>query len=288
MRAIKKIAVVGLSLFALNAFINTAHAALFDDKEARKKIVEVEAKQQSDHNAAMAAIADLKKSQVAMEKRIAAVEAVVQSGGLADMSNQIDALKQEVAQLKGDLEVAQHNLEATQARQKDLYVDTDTRLRKIEGGVPVTPNGATNTTPTVASNNATTQAVADEKDVKAFADANALSQSAKHKEAFAAFDAFLREYPSSKLAPDALYGMGYSQFALKNYKSSIATQQKVIDLHPQSTKVPDAMYNMANGQIQLGQVSSAKKTLRDLVAKFPDAPITPSAQKRLKALEAIK
>ncbi len=284
MRAIKKIAVVGLSLFALNAFINTAHAALFDDKEARKKIVEVELKQQSDHNAAMAAIADLKKSQAAMEKRIAAIEAVIQSGGLADMSNQIDALKQEVAQLKGDLEVAQHNLEATQARQKDLYVDTDTRLRKIEGGAPASLNGASNT----ASNNAAAQPVADEKEVKAFADANSLSQSAKHKEAFAAFDAFLREYPTSKLAPDALYGMGYSQFALKNYKSSIATQQKVIDLHPQSAKVPDAMYNMANGQIQLGQVSSAKKTLRDLVVKFPDAPITPSAQKRLKALDGLK
>ena len=275
MLAVKKLVFVALSLFAL-----TSHAALFDDKEARKKIVEVEAKQQSDHNAAMAAIADLKKSQAAMEKRIAAIEAVVQSGGLADMSNQIDALKQEVANLKGDLEVAQHNLEATQTRQKDLYVDTDTRLRKLEGGAVPSAN---NNVPANAA-----QPVAEEKDAKAFADANALSQSAKHKEAFAAFDAFLKEYPNSKLAADALYGMGYSQFALKNYKSAIATQQKVIDLHPDSPKVPDAMYNMANSQIQLGQVGSAKKTLRDLVSKYPDAGVTPSAQKRLKALEAIK
>ena len=275
MLAIKKLVFVALSLFAL-----TSHAALFDDKEARKKIVEVEAKQQSDHNAAMAAIADLKKSQAAMEKRIAAIEAVVQSGGLADMSNQIDALKQEVANLKGDLEVAQHNLDATQMRQKDLYVDTDTRLRKLEGGAVPSANSS-------APANAA-QPVAEEKDAKAFADANTLSQSAKHKEAFAAFDAFLKEYPNSKLATDALYGMGYSQFALKNYKSAIATQQKVIDLHPDSPKVPDAMYNMANSQIQLGQVSSAKKTLRDLVSKYPDAGVTPSAQKRLKALEAIK
>ena len=204
----------------------------------------------------------------------------MQSGGLADMSNQIDALKQEVANLKGDLEVAQHNLDATQTRQKDLYVDTDTRLRKLEGGaVPIANSSA----PANA-----VQPVAEEKDAKAFADANTLSQSAKHKEAFAAFDAFLKEYPNSKLAADALYGMGYSQFALKNYKSAIATQQKVIDLHPDSPKVPDAMYNMANSQIQLGQVSSAKKTLRDLVSKYPDAGVTPSAQKRLKALEAIK
>jgi hypothetical protein len=100
MLAMKKLVFVGLSLFALSPF-NPAHAALFDDKEARKKIVELEAKQQSDHSATMAAIADLKKSQAAMEKRIAAMEAVVQGQGLADMSNQIEALKQEVANLKG-------------------------------------------------------------------------------------------------------------------------------------------------------------------------------------------
>ena len=286
MLAIKKIAFVGLGLFALTSLttFNTAHAGLFDDKEARKKIMEIETKQQSDHNTAMAAIADLKKSQAALEKRIAAIEAIVQGGGLADMQNQIETLKQEVANLKGDLEVAQHNLDATQTRQKDLYTDTDTRLRRIEGGAASSSNGSSNAAPA----NTPTQPVAEEKDAKAFADANALSQSAKHKEAFAAFDAFLKEYPNSKLVADALYGMGYSQFALKNYKSSIATQQKVIDLHPDSPKVPDAMFNMANGQIQLGQVGSAKKTLRDLVAKYPDAAVTPSAQKRLKALEAIK
>lgn len=283
MLVIKKIALVGLSLFALTSY-STAHAGLFDDTEARKKIMEIETKEQSDHNTAMAAIADLKKSQATLEKRIAAIEVIVQGGGLADMQNQIEALKQEVANLRGDLEVAQHNLDATQTRQKDLYTDTDTRLRRIESGAV----GPSNSSSSAAPANTPTQPVAEEKDAKAFADANALSQSAKHKEAFTAFDAFLKEYPNSKLVADALYGMGYSQFALKNYKSSIATQQKVIDLHPDSPKVPDAMFNMANGQIQLGQVGSAKKTLRDLVAKYPDAAVTPSAQKRLKALEAIK
>ena len=270
---LKKLAFVGLSLFALTS-LNTTHAALFDDKEARKKILEVETKQQSDHAAMMAAIAKI-------EKRLAALEAVVQGPGFADMQSQLEALKQEVADLKGNLEVATHNLDTTQQRQKDLYTDTDTRLRRIEAGAAA---------PTSAPTNATVSASAlgEEKDAKFFAEADSLSKSAKHKEAFAVFDGFLKEYPTSKLVPDALYGMGYSQFALKNYKSAIATQQKVLDSHPDSPKVPDAMFNMANSQIQLGQVTNAKKTLRDLVAKYPNADITPSAQKRLKALEAIK
>ena len=299
MLAMKKLVYVGLSLFALTfyTFSNMANAALFDDKEARKKILEVETKHQTDNAAAMAAIADLKKTTAAMDKRIAAIEAIVQGGGLTEMQNQIEALKQEVAQLKGDLEVAQHNLETTQTRQKDLYTDTDTRLRRIEGGAGAGNAGVSNSGTAPAGNSGAAAGTAngagavpaaEEKDAKAFADANALSKSAKHKEAFAAFDTFLKEYPTSKLAPDALYGMGYSQFALKNYKSSIATQQKVIDLHPESPKVPDAMYNQANSQIQLGQVTNAKKTLRGLIEKHPNAEITPSAQKRLKTLEAFK
>lgn len=267
----------------------TSHAAIFDDKEARKKILEVEA-------ASQASINDLKKSQAAIETRLVAIEAVIQGQGLVDMHNQIENLKQEVANLKGELEVASHNINNTQQRQKDLYTDTDTRLRKIESGAVSSlagagPNGVATGSPATGIDNgaaSTAAPVVEEEDVKAFAEADNLSRTGKHKEAFAAFDVFLKEYPNSKLTSDALYGMGYSQFALKNYKSSIATQQKVVDLYAGSAKVPDAMYSIANSQIQLGQVANAKKTLRDLVAKYPNADVTPNAQKRLKALELLK
>ena len=265
----------------------TNHAALFDDKEARKKIMEVEAKQQGDQLSNTNALSDIKRSQAAIEKRLVAIEAVVQGQGLADMQNQLEALKQEIADLKGDIEVAAHKLETTQQRQKDLYTDTDTRLRKIESGANSTStqqNGSS--APVTASANAIPPS--EEKDVTAFNEADNLSRAANHKQAFDAFDTFLKEYPTSKLVPDALYGMGYSQFALKNYKSSIATQQKLINAHPESAKVPDAQYNLANSQIQLSQIASAKKTLKDLIAKYPNADITPSAQKRLKTLEAFK
>jgi tol-pal system protein YbgF len=257
-----------LAMLIASSAMNS-HAALFDDKEARKKILEVEAKSQSNFEANQAAINELKKN-------LAATDAVIKGQGLADMQNQLEALKQEIANLKGELELANHHLGTTQQRQKDLYADTDTRLRKIESAALAPP------VEVVAP------VAVEEADMKAFAEADSLSKSAKHKEAFAAFDGFLKDYPTSKLVPDALYGMGYSQFALKNYKSSLVTHQKVIDLHADSPKVPDAMYSMANSQIQLGQVTNAKKTLRDLVAKYPDAEVTPNAQKRLKTLEALK
>ena len=286
----KKLILAGLLLATQLCSMNS-HAALFDDKEARKKILDVETSMNSQNQASQAALSDLKKSQQALEQRVIAIEAITKGQVLGDMQNQIEALKQEVARLKGELEVANHNVDATQQRQKDLYGDTDTRLRKLEGSSAATTGGqatdgaeATTTVaaPTVTTPNKNTQ------EYQLLELANGLSKEGKHKDAFNAYDKFLKDYPNSALAADALYGLGYSQFALKNYKSAIATQQKVLDLHPESPKVSDAMFNMANSQIQLGLVPNAKKTLRDLIAKFPNSEVTPTAQKRLKALEAIK
>jgi len=273
----KLINLKSLLVLSLLAASLTSHAALFDDKEARKKILEVESTSIASDKAHQAAIDELKQKQDAIDKRLAAIEAVLQGQGLLELQNQIEALKQELAQLKGDMELAVHNIEATQQRQKDLYTDTDTRLRRIESGAEA---GASNGEVPVATQEA--------EDAKAYAAAEELSKAANYKDAFTAYDSFIKAYPESALVPDALYGLGYAQFALKNYKSSIATQQKLIDGHPESVKAPEGMYNMANSQIQLGQVSNAKKTLRALISQYPNAAIIPSAQKRLKALEALK
>lgn len=284
---IKKLILANLFVVIQLCSMNT-HAALFDDKEARKKILEVEAAMNSQNQASQETLADLKKNQQALEQRVIATEAITKGQALGDMQNQIETLKQEVSRLKGELEVASHNVEETQQRQKDLYGDTDTRLRKLEGGTPAgqavdsTETGTPAATATAQTPSKNTQ------EYQLLELANGLSKESKHKDAFNAYVRFLKDYPNSALSADALYGLGYSQFALKNYKSAIATQQKVLDLHSESLKVADAMFNMANSQIQLGLVANAKKTLRDLIAKFPSSEATPTAQKRLKALEAIK
>ncbi|MDP3777525.1 MAG: tol-pal system protein YbgF [Methylotenera sp.] len=253
---------------ATQLFSMSGHSALFDDEEARKKILEVEKNLQSQNQATQSALRDLKQSNEQQD--------AVTRNGLADMQSQLDALKQENARLKGELEVANHKVETALQRQKDLYTDIDERLRKLESA-PVAEIAAS---PVVVEKNT--------QEYQLLELANGLSKESKHKDAFKEYDKFLKDYPNSSLAPEAMYGLGYSQFALKNYKSSIATQQKLIDTYPDSPKVPDAMFNLANSQIQLGLVPGAKKTLRDLVAKFPNSELTPTAQKRLKALEAIR
>ena len=258
----------GLAI-SLCALIVNAQAALFDDTEARKKILEVEAKSLANHQTQVVDIEDL-------NKRMG-----VYSQGMLDLQSEIELLKQEIAELRGALEVANHAVAMAERRQKDLYADTDARIRKLESGAPLASFDEDADVSGLAVN-------ADAEIYKAYKHAYNLSQENKHKEAYEAFNVFITQYPDSKYTPDALYGLGYSQFALKNYQASMASQQKLLSIYPNSAKAPNAMYSIANSQIQLGQINNAKKALRDLIAKYPTAAVTPNAQARLKVLESIK
>jgi tol-pal system protein YbgF len=299
----KKLILASL-LIVTAGFAAQGHAALFDDKEARKKILELEATTTTQHQAAQADLAALKKTQQVIEQRLAEIEAITKGQGLLDMQNQIEGLKQEVAKLKGELELASHNVNLTQQRQKDLYGDADARLRKLEQGQPganasanpnpvaaveAPPGSVAAATPVATAPVASTPEPAkNSQEYQLLELAHGLAKEAKYKDAFNAYDKFLKDYPNSAYAPDAMYGLGYAQFALKNYKSAMATQQKLLDAHPDSPRAADALFNMANSQFQLGMVPAAKKTLRDLLAKYPNSEVIPAAQKRLKALDAIK
>jgi tol-pal system protein YbgF len=281
-----------VALIALGLTVSTvSQAALFDDTEARKRIFELENKQTADHDAQQKAITDLTRTQQSLDRRVQSLEALINGKGLLDMQNQLEQIRQDVAQLKGDLEVVTHQLEDMRTKQGAAYTDLDTRVRKLEtlaqsvtsGQLPVSSSNGNG-----GGSAADAKADVSQQEASAFAEAESLNQAGKYKEAFNAYDAFLKNHAGSKLAPDALYGMGYTQFALKSYKSSAATQQKFLDSYAAHVLAPNAMLSLANSQIQLGQIPAAKKTLKDLIAAYPSAEVTPSAQKRLKVLESIK
>lgn len=249
--------------------------AFLEDKEARKKITENQTQNQATFD-------ELKKNQQALEERLAAIEAIIKGQGLLDLLSQVEQLNQELSRVKGELEVATHNISSTQQRQRDLYADTDTRLRQLESNAtqPV-PSGET---PVDGSG----ESVEPTAEAAEFEAAQALSKASKHREAFDAYNKFLQTYPNSERLPEVQYALGYAQFSLKNYKASISTQEKMVQRFPDHAKAPDAMFNIANSQIQLSDVEGAKKTLRILLNQYPKSTVAPSAQQRLKVLESIK
>src|SRR5438874_4335394 len=98
----------------------TAQAGLFSDDEARQGVSDLRAR--------------LDQTQRALDARLVTLETTLKSQGLVDLFTQVEALKEELAKSRGQIEVMTNELESAQKRQRDLYVDLDSRMRRLEGG----------------------------------------------------------------------------------------------------------------------------------------------------------
>ncbi len=228
--------------------------ALFGDDEARAQIQQLRQQVQAD------------------EQRLAKLEAAAAGqGAVLDLASQIQSLRNEMADLRGKLEVMQHQIETDEKRQKDLYLDIDTRLRKLEQ--PAEQTGAAQ--PPAA------EAVPTPEETQAYEAALAQLRSGKYAQGVRALEAFVAAHPASALAPSAQYWVGNGYFAQGNYKGAIAAQQKLLAGWPASPKAPDAMLNIASSQQALGERIAARKTLEALIAKYPKSEAAASAKQRL-------
>jgi len=64
--------------------------------------------------------------------RLDRIERLLQSQGLLDMLQQIEALQRELSSIHGEIEFQNHTLELLKKRQRDLYTDIDQRLQRLE------------------------------------------------------------------------------------------------------------------------------------------------------------
>src|SRR5262249_39728165 len=59
--------------------------------------------------------------------------------GNIELVNQINALQAQVQQLQGQVEEMRHQLDELKSRNKDQYIDLDSRIGRLEGRNPAAP-----------------------------------------------------------------------------------------------------------------------------------------------------
>ena len=262
-----------------------AQPALFDDDEARRQIA-VEKRR----------VDDLKAQQEAVNARIGKLEDALKSQPLLDLFTQLEALKLELNKLRGQIEVLNNNVENTSKRQRDMYLDLDTRLRRFEqqpgaaagadaaaqassappGGAPP---GSAPSAPAAAAASADPAA-----ETRLYEAAQSQRRTGNYQGAIVAFQNFIKQYPKGTFAPRAQYWIGDSYFNLRDYRLAIASQQALIKTYPDSPTVPDALLNIASSQIEMGEANAGRKTLEELMAKYPISDASDKARRRLAAL----
>lgn len=255
---------LGLSLLVL---ATQADAQLFGgDDEARRRI---EALRQQ-----------VEASQQSLDERMKKLEGSVSSAAdrtaILDLAGQIDSVRNDMAKLRGQIEVLDNQIQTAGQRQKDLYLDIDTRLRKLEqareqaAAAPAATGTPADAAPPAAETRAY-QAALDQFKLGNYA------------LAVSAMQGFMVTYPSSKLAPNAQYWVGMAYSGQRNYKEAIVAQRKLLTAWPDSDKAPDAMLSIASSQETMGDRKSAQRTLEELIGRYPNSSAAAQAKQRLAA-----
>lgn len=224
-----------------------AFAGMFDDNEARQRIEKL----RTDLDAVTERVERASQNQI-------------------DFANQSEALKAELARIRGQMEVLQNDIETSQKRQRDFYVDLDTRLRKLETAAPA-PEAK-------PAEPAKADPAQEGRDYEA---ALGLFKAGKYQDADAAFTGFIKAWPSSSLLPNAHYWAASCHFQLKDYATAAEQFAKVAATWPNDAKAPDSLLAQGNALTEAGDTKGARKVLEALVAQYPNTSAAQTAKQRL-------
>jgi tol-pal system protein YbgF len=256
-----------------------AFAGLFDDDEARRRIEQLKAElsQQGRDN----------------EVRIARLEEMIRNIGVVELVRQLEQINAELARLRGQIEVLGNENQQLQKRQRDFYLDLDSRLKRLEGApaAGASPPPTSEATPPAAAGHVAAAAPSrpptreeQAREMRDYDTASNLFRRNDFASAIDAFRKFIAAYPQSALAPNAEYWIGISYANLKDYRNALATQEQLLARHPQSAKAPDALLAIAAIHAEQGDAGSARNTLEDIIARYPSSEAAGKARARLAQL----
>jgi len=226
----------------------------------------------------------------AMEKRLANIERLLQSSGLLEMLQQIELLQQEVAKLRGEIEVNNHVIDQMKKRQRDLYTDIDRRLQSIE--TPATGN-QTSATKTLGSNppletlgQAETVSPPQNQD-QTQAEALALTVEETDTQTpeqqvvpitetvTTTITETTSEPESDEVQIQAEYQKAFKLLKQSQYDQAIKAFDTFLKAHPQNQYSDNAQYWMAEALYVKRQYVDAIKEYNNLVSNYPESQKVP-------------
>lgn len=235
-----------------------ATAALFEDDEARRAILDLRAR--------------IEAVRLAAEQNASHVgdDAASLRRSLLELQSQIETLRSETAKLRGLNEQLSRDLAETQRRQKDFAQSVEDRLHRFEPA-KVAVDGR--------------EFIAEPAEKRDFENALAVFRKGDFSAAQAVFVDFLKRYPKTGYAPSALFWLGNAQYATRDYKEAIINFRALIAADAEHLRAPEAVLSIANCQIELKDTKAARKTLEDLIKAYPQSEAAVAARERLARLK---
>ncbi len=215
-----------------------------------------------------------------LERRLQAIERVIQNQSLVNLSQQVAALERLVDELQGGAETLEYDAATTVERQRDLYADLDARIQELESGlqarnVSVLDGGE------LSPGQLPVPGGSDRDNYQA---AFELLKEQRYEQAAMAFKQFLVAYPDSELADNAQYWLAESYYVTQRFNNALAAFAIVIDDYPRSRKVPDALLKVGYCNYELKRWNAARGALAKVQSNYPETTASRLAGQRLKRM----
>ncbi len=251
------------ALLALSA--GAARAGMFDDEEARKAILDLRARIQTNDETSRAKLGELSQANAAL------LEQVVQlRRSLLDLNTQLEAQRGDSAKLRGGQEQLARDVAEVQRSVKDVAKGLDDRVRLLEPQ-KVSLDGK--------------DFLVEPEEKRSHDQAMAALRGGDFDKAANALGSFVARYPASGYSDSARFWLGNSLYGQKNYKDAITVFRALVTGAPAHPRAPEALLAVANCQIEMKDNKSARKTLDELLKAYPTSEAAAAGKDRLSTLK---
>lgn len=202
-----------------------------------------------------------------------------QNQAVVDLYFEVQALQEEVRELRGIVEEQANEIRQLRQRQMDDYQDLDSRISGATGSglVPQASPGqgpAVSTTPTQPSISRDIPAVAEpgdtaggmEGDYEAYTATYNLLKARKIDEAAAGFTVFVAKFPNSPYTPNAYYWLGEIYLLQNNLNEAAKAFSMVTNKFPAHRKALDAKFKLAKVYHLMGENEKSRALLNEVAA----------------------
>ena len=213
----------------------------------------------------------------------------------AELLMQIEQMQLEIKALRNMVEKQENSLSKMQTEQRNRYLDLDQRAQEYAKRIlsleetPITPPPSHLSQPVIAETSSANKSASAPKtsateasDQQAYNKAYANVPEQRFEEAISSFQAFIRQYPDSRLVGNAYYWLGEIYMAQNRTADAEKMFNAVVSNHPDSFKVADSKYKLGLIYARYGNKSKAKETMEALVAEHPREPAAELARNYLK------
>ena len=274
----------------------TAQAALFQDDEARRAILDLRQRLENQRQIQLQSTEQtLQKSLDQSQKQFEILRKQVELDinqskqdnrqAVLLLQAQIEALKQDIANFNGEREQLLREITLLQRALKETNVNIEERFQKMNSQLgKQEPPATKEEAPKSSKVNVQVDGfefLAEPEEKRDFEAAFVLFRKGDFAAAAKEFAQFVKVYSASGYKPSALYWLGSARFARRDFNEAIAQLKGLANDFPNHARTPEAMLTVGNAQLEIKQPKEARKTFNELLKLYPTTEAAAAAKDRL-------